>query len=135
VRILHIRQSGTEFMHFRSDSSENLANLLSNAPSTSRSTKKSDPEHGSKVEEATHKFAQFAFGPKGLLLLQVIALGDFCYDGRFAQTTAFLVRSALGNDATDCSYRQIRHEDYEQRVLIDKYYDALSACPTSARFE
>jgi hypothetical protein len=122
-------------MHFRSDSSENLANLSSNAPSTSRSTKESDPEHGFKVEEATQKFAQFAFGPKGLLSLQVIALGDFCYDGRFAQTTAFLVRSAPGNDATDCSYRQIRHEDSEQRALIERYHDALSACPSSGRFE
>jgi hypothetical protein len=96
---------------------------------------KSGTEHDFVVEKPTHKFAHFAFGPKGLLSLQVIALGDFCYDGRFAQTTAFLVRSASGNDAMGCSYRQIRHEDYELRVLIDKYYDALSACPSSGQFK
>jgi hypothetical protein len=88
------------------------------------------------LTQASYEFIWTAFGPDGPPSLEVIALGDFSYQGRYAQSTAFLVRTTQQERAGRVDgkqwwrhYRNLLPTDYEQNKLIDKYRDVLAACP------
>jgi hypothetical protein len=91
-----------------------------------------------------HDLAQWAFGPEGFASLQLIAYGDFSYDGRYAQNNLF-----LGRNVGELRYKVYRHEelmgnnlrdfwsDDERRFnkLIEKHSEMLSACPIDSILE
>jgi hypothetical protein len=128
--------------HFFSNRIVNLYednNPWSNRFSISRSAQARDIDQSFILTETSLESPHFAFGPEVSLSLQVVTFGDFCHDGWYAQTTAFLVKSAaqsgLGNDdVLGHYYCRLSFYDYEQRILIGKYYNSLAACPTSSLF-
>ena len=88
------------------------------------------------------QFANWAFGPDGLLGLQVLAFGDFSYDGRFHNHNHFFCRHTWSirnpeddslqqsNDELILKFRPIRENDRELWELIDQNTEFLEACPT-----
>jgi hypothetical protein len=88
------------------------------------------------LTQESHEFMWTAFGPDGPPSLQVIALGDFSYQGRFSQCTATLVKTTQRERDRRVNgkqwwrhYRNLLPTDYEQKELVDKYRDVLTACP------
>lgn len=75
-----------------------------------------------KTRDAFFDFAQWAFSPDGLPQLQVMAYGDFSFDGRFAKYNVILCRSHDG-------YRPLTRKDVPAWDLLQANMDMLSACP------
>lgn len=48
------------------------------------------------LRDKFRRFAEWAFGPQGLASLEVIAYGDFAYDGRAGTRNLLLCRSTKG---------------------------------------
>ena len=72
------------------------------------------------------EFARWAFGSNGLSKLQILAFGDFSYDGRHIGRTVVLCRQRIGS----ChGFRVASREDVISLGGIDKLFDFLGACP------
>jgi hypothetical protein len=91
------------------------------------------------------EFANWAFGPDGLPTLQVLAFGDFSYDGRFNDIHNYLfcrhtwsIRNPENSisqpeeDELILKFRLVRENDRELWDLIDRNIDFLGACPTDS---
>jgi hypothetical protein len=86
-------------------------------------------------------FAQWAFGPEGFPVLQILAFGDFSYNGRFSRYNALLCRDTLSASSANRdseqdiaasipTFRFIRKDDGALWGLINKNADFFEACPT-----
>lgn len=97
------------------------------------------------VHEISHlpgpllKFANWAFGLDGLPSLQVLAFGDFSYNGRFQfyynhvfcrHTWSF--RTPDMNMELALTFRPIRETDKELWCLIHDNRDFLQSCPAES---
>jgi hypothetical protein len=58
-------------------------------------------------------FAQWAFGPKGFPALQILAIGDFSYQGRYSEYNHLLCRETSWTSPAS-------HDSIEQGVATDK---------------
>jgi len=86
------------------------------------------------------KFAQWAFGHDGIKSLQVLAFGDFSYNGRYSKGNMLLCRQANSvrmqrGGLPGKNYRHITKGDRSLRGLLHKYSHALQACPTEGLLE
>jgi hypothetical protein len=83
--------------------------------------------------------AQWAFGPDGLLSLEVIAFGDFSYEGRHKESQVLLVRNTgQGNFRDGVIQRTFRYRlptDRWQKILLEDYSTALAALPADPLLE
>lgn len=91
-------------------------------------------------------FAHWAFGPDGLTTLQVLALGDFSFQGRFADDQLLLCHkeprtSQSADDALlttahgpELTFREVTGEDRNLQALVDAQSDLLEACPVDSLF-
>jgi hypothetical protein len=87
-------------------------------------------------------FSNWAFGPQGFPNLQVLAYGDFSYDGRFSQYNTLMCRdtswSIPGNltsrqqetKVLDWTFRRLKKSDVALWELVKENADFLGACPT-----
>jgi hypothetical protein len=87
--------------------------------------------------------AQWAFGPSGLPELQILAYGDFSYDGRYEWQNRLFCRSkfaldlAIAGSNSDCeatleadlTFREVTKTDLALMELLEEHSDMLSACP------
>jgi hypothetical protein len=77
--------------------------------------------------------APWAFGPDGLLSLELLAYGDFSYEGRSDASQALLVKKLVQDDPIDgVNQRTFRHmlpTDRRQNMLVDEISIALAAFP------
>ena len=84
-------------------------------------------------------FAQWAFGPCGIRSLQLLAYGDFSYDGRFKSTTILLRRREAPPGNVDgrqfLYFDELREgQDWELWELYRRESHVLTACPTDTLF-
>ena len=79
--------------------------------------------------------ARWAFGPRGLPNLKLLAYGDFSYDGRYRGQCFLLCRSDTSNENAD-GFRPVRENDYALRDgIIKQYEDLLGVCPAELILE
>ena len=71
--------------------------------------------------------AQWAFGPNGISQLQVLAFGDFSYDGRFPKKSILFCRQILQPSKT--TWRLAKKDETAIFEGIDRPMDFLGACP------
>ena len=80
-------------------------------------------------------FAQWAFGPDGLPHLQVLAVGDFSYDGRFKSQCLLLGRHLNRDACGECNFESIEwplnngNHSYGHFDGIEELFGFLGACP------
>src|SRR6266498_2216571 len=87
-------------------------------------------------------FAHWAFGADGIPSLQVLAYGDFSFEGRFGSKNYILCRQSwtipkqkMGNTSGDdkedimLPFRPIRDGDINMMELVSENMDFLGACP------
>jgi hypothetical protein len=85
-------------------------------------------------------FAQWVFGPKGILSLRLLAFGDFSYNGRFAAHNLLLCR--MEQQPADIAipesqrlyFRAVKADDRNVHELLSKHSDVLEACPIDSLF-
>jgi hypothetical protein len=91
--------------------------------------------HAGDLTKGLQDLARWAFGPKGLLSLQMIALGDFSYKGRYAKDRVILVRNDGQREIGFCTRQECFHllspTDGRRVALVNNYEYALGACPAS----
>lgn len=89
--------------------------------------------HGKKLSKSMQDFARWAFGPRGLLSLEMVAVGDFSYQGRYAMYQVVFVRNHRQGDGSQSGKESFRRmlRTNERHVLIDDYELVLSTCPAS----
>ena len=82
------------------------------------------------------EFADWAFGPEGLPQLEILAYGDFSYQGRQPNTLLCrpqgLKQIMAGRKTTLASkspYRQVTKEDVRLWKVVQDNLDLLEACP------
>jgi len=90
------------------------------------------------------EFTNWAFGPHGLPTLEVLAFGDFSYDGRFDVRNKLFCRHTRstgypGDDTSQqihdkllLTFRPVRENDRKLWDLIDRNTEFLKACPTDS---
>jgi hypothetical protein len=103
-----------------------------------------------KDEHILVDFANWAFGPQGIPSLQVLAVGDFSYNGLFEKHNNLFCRHAWSirnpekamPDADDdtqaelpMAFRQMRMTDKELWRLVDQNIDFLKACSLDVLIE
>ncbi|KAL1965854.1 hypothetical protein VTN77DRAFT_4987 [Rasamsonia byssochlamydoides] len=154
LKVLHIRQSGSDLKRFRSwgiryavsaadphGESDEMDSSTSATGSSESSEDKRSGESLSKekrfpeIPEALDKFAQWAFGHKGFRSLQVLAFGDFSYNGRYSRGNVLLCRKSDSAQMQQGglpgkNYRHLTKGDQSLRDLLRKYFHVLQACPT-----
>jgi hypothetical protein len=69
-----------------------------------------------------YTFAQWAFSADGLPTLQVLALGDFSFEGPYSEYNVLLCRS-------DGGYQRLSRADVQAWDLVQNNMDMLAACP------
>lgn len=117
-RLLHIRVTGWV----------NLQSIRDNV------TERDDLQFSQTMPELL-EFADWAFGPKGLPKLDILAYGDFSYRDR--QPSILMCRSrdlkqiTGGTDITPVSkpYRQLTKKDVRLWEVVQENLDLLEACP------
>ena len=82
-------------------------------------------------------FANWAFGPHGVPSLQVLAYGDFSFDGRFSQYntlmcpgTGWSTPAQQPTGELGWTFRRLKKSDKVLWDLVNKNADFLGACPT-----
>ncbi|KAF2193898.1 hypothetical protein K469DRAFT_549029 [Zopfia rhizophila CBS 207.26] len=146
LRVIHIRQSGTDLKHYVSWGIQRSSDALNkgvelDTPTTTRSCQigGSDEYEPLELTKLLHDLAQWVFGPKGLPSLEVIVCGDFFYKGRYAQSNVFLCRNVglrvREQDMAGQTFRHFSRDDLWQRNLLNKYSNILAACPASPFFQ
>ncbi|KFZ17811.1 hypothetical protein V501_01554 [Pseudogymnoascus sp. VKM F-4519 (FW-2642)] len=76
-------------------------------------------------------FSHWAFGADGIPSLQVLAYGDFSFEGRFKSENIILCRQAwtIPKEDTTLPFRPIRESDINMMELVSENMDFLGACP------
>ncbi|KFY58186.1 hypothetical protein V496_06227 [Pseudogymnoascus sp. VKM F-4515 (FW-2607)] len=76
-------------------------------------------------------FSHWAFGADGIPSLQVLAYGDFSFEGRFKSENIILCRQAwtIPKEDTTLPFRPIRDSDINMMELVSENMDFLGACP------
>lgn len=72
--------------------------------------------------EEVFEFAQWAFSADGLPTLQVLALGDFSYEGRYSKFNILLCKS-------DNGYQTLTPSEILPWNIVQANMDMLGACP------
>lgn len=85
-------------------------------------------------------FAEWAFGPTGILSLRVLAFGDFSYDGRFARHNLLLCRKeqparTVARGVQHRYFRSMTVYDEDLWKLFKEHYNVLTACPVDTLFQ
>lgn len=85
-------------------------------------------------------FAQWVFGPTGILSLRLLAFGDFSYRGRFVKHNLLLCRrerptQAATHETQNLYFRSVTVDDQELWELVEKHFDVLEACPADSLFK
>lgn len=87
-----------------------------------------------------HTLASWAFGPNGLTNLQILAYGDFSYQGRYFEDTFVFRRNpnphgprelAFPSHGFDCGYYSLLQKE-ERRLVMAQYGEFLEACPVDS---
>jgi hypothetical protein len=100
---------------------------------------RADPEFSEALPDVLN-FAHWAFGPDGLPELEILAYGDFSFQGR--QPNMLLCRSQdltenMTNESPDTEaakasnglYRQVLKEDTRLWEIVQDHSEFLEACP------
>lgn len=76
-------------------------------------------------------FVRWAFGPRGLPMLRILAFGDFSYDGRHKDRCLLFYRQRSSPPHRNLShgFRLASRDNVISFSGIDKPFDFLSACP------
>ena len=72
------------------------------------------------------RFAEWIFGPQGVVSLHLVAFGDFAYDGRKPGNNLGLCRNTTGGG--DSNFYIVHEDDHFSEVFND-YSDVLGVCP------
>jgi hypothetical protein len=145
LRILHIRQSGADCEQIGSWGIEDIYDYTGSELDSPAAEEPTQTERvvenyrGEDLTDSLENLAQWAFGPEGLLYLEVIAFGDFSYEGRYAKSQVFLVRNLVKSNPEDGveqrTFRHMLRTDRWQKMLIDDNYTALAALPAGPILE
>ena len=131
-----------------SDASSNASTSNSGkSPSSTHSTASLDRLENAEIQclpTELREFTNWAFGPHGLPTLEVLAFGDFSYDGRFDVRNKLFCRHTRstgypGDDTSQqihdkllLTFRPVRENDRKLWDLIDRNTEFLKACPTDS---
>jgi hypothetical protein len=130
LRVLHIRQSGTDLKRYNS---LGVKRAVVNQWRQSTGVPEYRPRE---LTKSLHDLAQWAFGPQGLPSLEVIVYGDFSHQGRYAQSHVYLCRHAglhqdYEQDMAGQTFRHFSRDDWRQNDELQRFSNMLAACPTS----
>jgi hypothetical protein len=75
-------------------------------------------------------FAEWAFSTEGLPNLQILAYGDFSYEGRYAEYNALLCRDHVATEPKQVGFRALTDADIYLWDLLDNNMGVLMACAT-----
>ncbi|KAG8405735.1 hypothetical protein J3458_021673 [Metarhizium acridum] len=150
LKVLHIRQSGSDLKHYASWAVEGQDRTSRQGSVASHDSMESLPWTDSSVtslptemEDATvrheawlrHRmrnefcrFAEWVFGPYGISSLRIMAFGDFAYGGRSITNNFLFGRNTEGNS----HFRLLSEYEPEWKNIRDEYRHALGACPVEA---
>ncbi|KAB8234572.1 uncharacterized protein BDW43DRAFT_310235 [Aspergillus alliaceus] len=137
--VLHIRKSTYNEQNHPIPRLKNIANPSKypdlNSPSRPQNwaLRPVDGHSLPPVTDSLHEFLQWAFGQGGISPLQIVAVGDFTYNGRYAAKNSFFCRAqSPTSDQNGCfrKYRRLLDKDRSLWALVDRYSDSLQACPT-----
>jgi len=104
----------------------------------------SDPpgsDESSRLLGELFSFAHWAFGPEGFPVLEILAFGDFFYQGRFSRYTFLLCRDTSSTSpanpdpiqqGTTLTFRNMRKNDRALWDLLNRNTDFLEASPTDS---
>jgi hypothetical protein len=87
------------------------------------------------------QFANWVFGPDGLLSLRVLAFGDFSYMDRLRDSNHLLCRHSWSfqhprtKEVVALAFRHVEKTDHVLWSLVELNKDFLGACPTEPIFE
>jgi hypothetical protein len=157
LQVLHIRQSGSDLEHFASwgirrgcdpsDSGSDDDSFEIDMPGDSQSSQNKsndgslfEDDEFPEIRKTLQDFAEWAFGPKGIPSLRVIAYGDFSYEGRFSLNNVLLCKAASSTkmrrqDVACPNFRRIADNDRPLWALVHKYSNVLEACPNDPLLE
>jgi hypothetical protein len=88
----------------------------------------SEKDNPSQLAPEMHSFAQWAFGPKGLPSLRVLAFGRFSDESQHLQYDVLLCRDPSSSDGQSFRCVDIK-TDQLGRDVFEQYGDFLQACP------
>ena len=145
IKLLHVRLSGENkksaqtdlMMRGLPDSSLPSTNLPWKLSTTTRQQMSLDPHRAHQVPGLS-TFAAWAFSPHGLPNLQVLAYGDFSYEGRYVEDTFIFARDGFVRSSpnltfwaaapkTEVGFSLLGKE--ERNEVVARYGGFLEACP------
>lgn len=154
VKLVHVRISGADKYYKEDEENEEDEGDEESAPSSDsepppathaarlplpkRQAMSLDPHRAQQVPDLSD-LASWAFGPDGLLNLQVLAYGDFSYQGRYIEDTFVFGRNRSANslrgstrslDKSSFGYSLLQKD--ERNDVMALYGDFLEACPVDA---
>ena len=151
IKLLHVRLSGANQKQAQTDlimrglpsNSLPSTGLPWNLSTTTRQQMSLDPYRSHQVPGLS-TFASWAFSPHGLPNLQVLAYGDFSYDGRYVENTFIFGRDGFVLSAqkptfwaaapkTDGGFSLLGKE--ERNEVMARYGNFLEACPVDSLLE
>ncbi|KAL2817947.1 hypothetical protein BDW59DRAFT_129607 [Aspergillus cavernicola] len=137
LKILHIRESGSDLKHLRSRWIERPKNGIhdSELSNDENNAEFSRINGCPEITRAFHKFAQWAFGARGFPSLQVLAYGDFSYNGRYKKSNALFCRDVGLPTPSERNYRRLTKADKPLWDMLHQHTDILQACPTDLLLE
>ena len=126
LKLLHVRRTAVELPHDLLDSIEKWVQLVINEDKAYfRRSFSREREYSMCM--GLFDLAQWAFGPGGIPKLQVLAFGDFSYDGRFPKQSILFCRQLLQPSKT--TWRLAKKDETAIFNGIDRPMDFLGACP------
>ncbi|KAF2669618.1 hypothetical protein BT63DRAFT_479411 [Microthyrium microscopicum] len=155
LKVLHLRQSGRDLRVLPSIGAKGAGTLTDLTPVDDPSfdpyeltpeamregsgDQDFDKNGHPRPVKAFHEFANWAFGPNGIPSLQILAYGDFSFDGRYNGKNLLLCRHQTDRiDAAKANrddYRHMERKDWVLWNLLEKHANALSACPVDPLME
>ncbi|RSM10151.1 hypothetical protein CDV31_007334 [Fusarium ambrosium] len=141
LKLIHIRQTGNDLQFFDSmavDLGFRLDTYEANnrgenyeyeydTPNFKDSARIKEPEPQTpdpkELQDTFRWLAEWAFGPGGPPMLEAVAYGDFAHGGR-ANPENLILCSGPGG------FRVVPRDGYEWMSIVDKYRNALEACPS-----
>ncbi|WAO87818.1 Hypothetical protein NCS54_00513800 [Fusarium falciforme] len=141
LKLIHIRQTGTDLQVFGSmavDLGFRLDTYEANnrgedyeydfdIPNFKDFTRIEEPEPQTldprEMQDTFRWLGEWAFGPGGPPMLEVVAYGDFAHEGRANPENLFLCSGPGG-------FRVVPRDGYEWMSIVDKYRNVLETCPT-----
>ncbi|KAM5447010.1 hypothetical protein MaudCBS49596_006190 [Microsporum audouinii] len=94
-----------------------------------------DPEIAKRIypgaaSDSLKALAQWVFGERGLPSLQLLAYGDFSYNGRYSSANVLFCRQQGSHAAGGKTYRHATKDDSFALDLLRQYSHVLQACPS-----